>query len=646
LKLTLGLIWTLILRFQIERGEGNSAKNALLEWVRSMIPEYDIKNFTSDWQSGKAIYALANACEPGVLPADGMTNNPIDNTTKTFATAEEKMGIPQVLDPVDMVENPDEHSNMLYINYYRDYLDKARSREAELKMLRTAVPGNCRAYGPGLEGGEVFIETEFTIEAVNAKGTICPCGGHPWNVKIKGPKSDVDFKLEDFENGTYRVSYTPVDQGVHSISITIYDKHIPKSAFKVFINPAVADASKSLAYGPGLEGGVTGADSPFTVEVRNRNGDKIPAGGQNVEVKVKGPFAEIPANKVDNKDGTHSVTYRPLDVGEHTVEVNIDGKPVANSPFKLFVDAPEGSANWENSYAEGPGLEDGNTTAEPTHYTIHTVDKNGNPVKKGGSPVAVEIIGPDGSPVDADLKDNNDGTFTVTYHPTEPGDYTVESILRNPFRPTSYEHIKNSPKTVHVEPGTDASKSFAHGPGLEDGILDTLPTQFTIQAADRDGKKMDKGGDPFDVKIKDAKGNDVPFDLKDNNDGTYTVDYKPNGPGEHTVDVNLRGKPIKNAPHKVGVKAGSSAAYSLVEGYTFTIQAKTATGENRVEGGENFEVSITGPNGPVNTVELKDLGNGKYFVSYQLPEDKGEYKISATVNGENIKGSPWNQIVF
>ena len=75
LKLILGLIWTLILRFQINRGDGGggSAKNALLEWVRSQIPEYDIKNFTSDWQDGKAIYALANAVEPGVLPADGMT---------------------------------------------------------------------------------------------------------------------------------------------------------------------------------------------------------------------------------------------------------------------------------------------------------------------------------------------------------------------------------------------------------------------------------------------------------------------------------------------------------------------------------------------------------------------------------------------
>merc|ERR1712100_417715 len=124
----------------------------------------------------------------------------------------------------------------------------------------------------------------------------------------------------------------------------------------------------------------------------------------------------------------------------------------------------------------------------------------------------------------------------------------------------------------------------------------------------------------------------------------HGVEYKPNGPGTQTVDVNLRGKPIKNAPFKVGIKAGASAAFSVVENYTFTIQAKTAAGENRNEGGENFQVTITGANGPVDTVEVTDKGDGKYFVSYSLPDVSGEYTISVTVNGEDIKGSPWKQV--
>merc|ERR1712032_1036690 len=117
-----------------------------------------------------------------------------------------------------------------------------------------------------------------------------------------------------------------------------------------------------------------------------------------------------------------------------------------------------------------------------------------------------------------------------------------------------YEHIKNSPKTVNVVAGTDPNASYAYGPGLEDGILDTLPTEFFIQAADRNGNKMDKGGDDFDVDIKDADGNDVPHEIEDKGDGTYKVNYKPNGPGPQKVNVNLRGKPIKDAPFTVKLR--------------------------------------------------------------------------------------------
>lgn len=61
LKIILGLIWTLILRYQIKKGgsgDEGSAKNELLKWVQSKIPEYNIQGFTKDWNDGKAINAL------------------------------------------------------------------------------------------------------------------------------------------------------------------------------------------------------------------------------------------------------------------------------------------------------------------------------------------------------------------------------------------------------------------------------------------------------------------------------------------------------------------------------------------------------------------------------------------------------------
>ena len=78
------------------------------------------------------------------------------------------------------------------------------------------------------------------------------------------------------------------------------------------------------------------------MEMRNRNGEPIPTGGQNLDVKVTGPFGDVPVEKKDNNDGTHSLSYKPLDIGNYTIEVKLDGAPIANSPYHVQAEAAEG----------------------------------------------------------------------------------------------------------------------------------------------------------------------------------------------------------------------------------------------------------------------------------------------------------------
>lgn len=82
LKLILGLIWTLILHYSIsmpmwdmEDGsdlpvssskEGPTPKQRLLIWVQNKLPEIPVRNFTTDWNDGKAIGALVDAVGPGM----------------------------------------------------------------------------------------------------------------------------------------------------------------------------------------------------------------------------------------------------------------------------------------------------------------------------------------------------------------------------------------------------------------------------------------------------------------------------------------------------------------------------------------------------------------------------------------------------
>jgi filamin len=646
LKLILGLIWTIILRYQIQVSEGASAKAELLEWVRSKIPEYNINNFVNDWTSGKAICALAEAVLPGQmhLPRD-FSSDPVANARLGMTKAKQNMGIPEILDAEDMVHSPDELSNMTYISYFRDYLDLERRRQDAEAVERTPVPAKCIAYGPGIEpGNEAGTETHFTIEARNVHGRKVPIGGHKFPVRVQGPSGDVPSKTVDNGDGTYSVAYTPKEEGNHVIHVTHNDQPIQKSPYNIYVNPARADPIQSKCYGPGLQGGEAHKPAVFTIEARNKKGDRIHNGGHPFAVAVTDPFNQpLVADVVDNSDGTYTVTYHPADPGDHIVNVTLNRQAVDKSPYKVPIQENQSLASPFLSYADGPGLKPGNKSTEPAEFTIYAVLPNGKPKKSGGDMFDVTVEDQNGELMPVDIKDNGDGTYKVTYQPKDPGTYHVEVIERNPTNPLYYDHLKNSPIDVVIDPGTDANNSIAYGPGLDPGNLDTADElKFTIEARDKLGKPIKQGGDNFQV---DIQGPDGPIQAKvvDNKDGTYGVSYKPNGPGPHDIAVTLDDVPIKGSTFHVDIKPGAWARNTFIDHYSFVIQTRDKRDKDLHEGGQNVAVEIKGPRGVVQS-KLTDNKDGTYTCVYSI-KDKGEYKINVTVDGTSVKGSPFVQTV-
>ena len=50
-------------------------------------------------------------------------------------------------------------------------------------------------------------------------------------------------------------------------------------------------------------------------------------------------YTDVRPEIVDNKNGTYTVNYKPLDKGDHTVTILHENQHVANSPYHIVVNA-------------------------------------------------------------------------------------------------------------------------------------------------------------------------------------------------------------------------------------------------------------------------------------------------------------------
>jgi filamin len=627
LKLILGLVWTLILRYQINLGEG-SPKWELLQWVNKQIAPYSVEkpvvNFSTNWTDGTVLSALADSLEPGVLtPTDmsALTRDPLQDVEKAMQTALERFNIARLIDVEDMVNSPEELSMMTYISAFRNYLseEEQRKREELARKKRTADPSLCYAHGPGLEGAETYQPAHFTIVAKNYFDEELPTGGDQFEVSVNGPDGQAQATVSDNGDGKYPTHYTVTKPGDYTISIKLRDEHIKDSPFSVH-----ADGPHSgftTASGPGVEGAQTKKEAPFRITSFNHKGQQVKSGGDKYQAMVQGPEDVADPALVDNNDGTFDGAYQVSTPGYYFVNITLDEEPIKGSPFRVLIEG----ARAGNSYAEGPGLEGGQAT-KPGVFTIHAHDPEGGKLTEGGDPFKVDIQGP--SEVQPSVTDNGDGTYTVEYLPNEPGDYDINVTLHD-------EPIKNVPCKVHIKPCPDASNCWAEGPALQ-GLIDNEPGLFTIHAVDKDGNPRADGGDQFDVQIHGPHG-PVNADVTDNGDGTYGVQFDPEHPGDYKIHVNFEGSPIKDAPFHVHCKEGTDADHSGFGIFSFTVQSRDKRGENKTFGGDHFSVSIKGPNDAEIEVQTTDNGDGTYTAVYALEAEKGSvFTISAHFNNKKV----------
>ncbi|XP_044743685.1 alpha-actinin, sarcomeric isoform X2 [Chrysoperla carnea] len=143
LKMTLGMIWTIILRFAIQdiSVEEMTAKEGLLLWCQRKTAPYknvNVQNFHLSFKDGLAFCALIHRHRPDLIDYNKLSkDNPLENLNTAFDVAEKYLDIPRMLDPDDLQNTamPDERAVMTYVSSYYHCFSGAQKAETAANRI-------------------------------------------------------------------------------------------------------------------------------------------------------------------------------------------------------------------------------------------------------------------------------------------------------------------------------------------------------------------------------------------------------------------------------------------------------------------------------------------------------------------------------
>ncbi|XP_077449768.1 filamin-C-like isoform X3 [Stigmatopora argus] len=532
---------------------------------------------------------------------------------------------------------------------------------AHLQVDAALDVGGVEVFGPGVEARGVLREvpTHFTVDARSVYQTTP--AAH-LKVYISNPSgANTDAYISEQVDGTRRVEYTPLEDGVHAIAVLLDDEPLPKSPFRVSVSEG-CDPSRVRAYGPGLEEGLVNKPNRFTIETRG-------AGTGGLGLAIEGP-SEAKMSCKDNKDGSCSVEYIPFTSGEYDVNINFGGLPIPGSPFG--VPARE-VVDPGKVRCSGPGL---GSAVRARVFQTFTVDSS----KAGVAPLEVQIFGPTGVTEPVSIIDNGDGTHAVNYTPCHNGPYTICVKY-------AQQEVPRSPFKIKTLPASDASKVRASGPGLNSaGVPASLPVEFTIDARDAgegllavqildpDGcehradvfvrdwhtrvweSHIVKRTIPFSIlkRAYDPKAKPKKANIRDNRDGTYTVSYVPDVAGRYTITIKYGGDEIPYSPYRIHAVPTGDASKCLVTvsigghgpgsgvGPTIQIGEETViTVDAKAAGKGKVTCKVSTPDGGELDVDVVENADGTFDIYYTAPQP-GKYVITIRFGGEHIPDSPFH----
>uniref|UniRef100_A0A8C3BIK7 Calponin-homology (CH) domain-containing protein n=1 Tax=Cairina moschata TaxID=8855 RepID=A0A8C3BIK7_CAIMO len=241
-RLILGLIWTIILRFQIqdvikemkEGPETRSPRDALLLWCQMKTagyPHVNITNFTSSWKDGLAFNALIHKHRPELFEFKTLTkSNARHNLEHAFSVAERHLGITPLLDPEDVfTENPDEKSIITYVVAFYHYFSEMKKLEVKGrrlgKVIEHAKETERMIEGYGGLASDLLTWIEQTIVSLNSRSFANSLAGVQHQLQAFSTYRTVEKPPKFQEKGNLEVMLFTIQSRMRANNQRVYTPH-------------------------------------------------------------------------------------------------------------------------------------------------------------------------------------------------------------------------------------------------------------------------------------------------------------------------------------------------------------------------------------------------------------------------------------
>jgi hypothetical protein len=504
-------------------------------------------------------------------------------------------------------------------------LDDAPSITFEANPIVSVVEPDGVTISDGAMDVTIDAPSQFVAElAANKPVTWTITGGANQDLFEISSTGEVSFKESSTTSATpYVVVVTATDAFGNTSNTTIN--------ITVVLPDFIVDVPNGTVY----------EETTVTITILDDEGNPILNLKDKLLVSMSGDNEDEELSEIiDNGDGTYTITYTPKVVGTDTFTITLDGEEVPGGPFVSNIGP--GPASAANTTATVPG----GLAGVSTTVTITVRDAYDNLLTGQASNLNLAVTsGPNTGTVFSSVTDNGDGTYTVSYTPTQAGTDQVNITLGgNPISGSPYSSvvttgaISAANSTVTVNPSTLA-------------VGGTSTVTITV----RDVSNNPVSGltsDELSVALSGG-ATIVPGSFVSVGNGVYTVGVTNDEIEQNTVTVTARGVVLDDNPvitFSIGAPVAANSTATVPGGLagqptTIVITLRDQFNNPVPGAADQLSLLVSGANTGAPFTAIIDNGDGTYTVSY-TPTQAGTDQVNITLGGNPISGSPYNSTVI